>query len=85
MTMQATVLQVRRNQLLVFDWETKQQVVVHTPLSCRFGVGGLVCTNTTAVMTAKHSPIKFQRSVLFRSPAGTLARPVPLLTFSRRP
>ena len=56
MTMQATVLQVRRNQLLVFDWETKQQVVVHTPLSCRFRVGGLVCIQYNGVMTLSIPP-----------------------------
>ena len=51
-TMQATVCNVERNQLLVCDHATQQEVVVHTDQACCFHVGDCICIHYNGIMTA---------------------------------
>lgn len=56
MTMQATVLAVRGDSLLVYDHNASQRVVVHTAQSCRFQSGNFVCIRYGGMMTASIPP-----------------------------
>ena len=55
-TMQATVCNVERNQLLVCDHATQQEVVVHTDQACCFHVGDCICIHYNGIMTASIPP-----------------------------
>lgn len=56
MTMQATVLRVQCDNLLVFDHAMSQTVVVHAADACRFHVGEYVCIRYSGVMTRSIPP-----------------------------
>lgn len=56
MTIQATVLSVTCNSLLVLDNRTRQTVRVHYPDSCRFRRGNRVCIRYDGVMTMSIPP-----------------------------
>lgn len=56
MNMRATVLRVQRNNLLVFDHQTRQRVVVHTRRAPQFRVGNMVCIRYNGVMTLSIPP-----------------------------
>ena len=56
MTMRATVRRVECNNLLVFDHEMSQTVVVHTADACRFRVGDFVCIQYSGAMTMSIPP-----------------------------
>ena len=55
-TMQATVCNVERNQLLVCYHATQQEVVVHTDQACCFHVGDCICIHYNGIMTASIPP-----------------------------
>lgn len=56
MTMQATVLEVHRDHLLVLDHSTMQKVRVNTPNACQFRMGDLVCIRYSGLMTMSLPP-----------------------------
>lgn len=56
MTMQAIVLSVQCDGLLVLDLSTNSRVRVHYPNSCRFRVGGRICIRYNGVMTRSIPP-----------------------------
>jgi len=56
MTMQATVLRVQENALLVFQHATSQRILVHTAEACRFRVGDVVCIQYSGAMTFSIPP-----------------------------
>ena len=56
MTMQAIVIGVQRNSLLVLDLETRQRVIVHTPHAHRFRQGNVVRIRYNGVMTRSIPP-----------------------------
>lgn len=56
MTMQATVLSVSRDRLLVFDLRSRQRVVVITPNARRFRRGDFVCILFSGIMTNSIPP-----------------------------
>ena len=56
MTIQATVLRVQPNNLLVFQHSTSQTILVHTPNACRFNVGDFVCIRFSGAMTMSIPP-----------------------------
>ncbi len=56
MTMQAVILTVSCDSLLVFDRRTRQRVHVSFPGACRFSAGDLVCIRYNGVMTRSIPP-----------------------------
>ncbi len=56
MMMNATVLEVQNRTLLVYDHNTAQEVLVHTPDYCRYGTGDRVCIQYSGVMTLSIPP-----------------------------
>lgn len=56
MTMQATVLRVQCDNLLVFDRAMSQTVLVHTADACHFRVGDYVCIRYSGAMTMSIPP-----------------------------
>ncbi len=56
MTMQATVLEVRPDHLIVLDHSTVQKVRVNTPDARRFRMGNLVCIRYSGRMTMSLPP-----------------------------
>lgn len=54
--MQATVLRVQCDKLLVFDHAMSQNVLVHTADACRFRVGEHVCIHYSGAMTMSIPP-----------------------------
>ena len=55
-TMHARILEVRCGDLLVCDLQTNQEVVVHTPNSCRFRTGDHICIHYNGAMTMSIPP-----------------------------
>lgn len=55
-TMYATVLEVRTQNLLVCDHSTDQEVLVHTANACRFSKGNCVCIYFNGIMTMSIPP-----------------------------
>lgn len=56
MTMQATILRVERDGLLVFEHNRAQRVWVHTSDARRFHVGNYVCIRYSGIMTMSIPP-----------------------------
>ena len=56
MIMQAVVRNVQWNQLLVWDLNTRQQVLVNTPVAHRFRPGNVVRIRYNGVMTNSIPP-----------------------------
>lgn len=56
MTMQALVLGVQRDRLLVLDFATRQRVIVNTPRALRFREGDIVHIRYNGVMTRSIPP-----------------------------
>ena len=56
MIMNATVLRVQEGNLLVRDWGTAQEVVVHTPLADRFSSRDRICILYNGAMTRSLPP-----------------------------
>ena len=56
LTMQATVLRVQRDSLLVFAHDRGQKVLVHTADACRFRMGNYVCIQYSGAMTMSIPP-----------------------------
>lgn len=56
MTMTADVLENNGQSLLVRDWETGQEVLVHLPHPCRLCPGDRVCIRYDGVMTMSLPP-----------------------------
>ena len=63
MTMQATVLAVQQDHLMVLDHQTTQRVRVNTPIACRFRVGNFVCIQYSGAMTMSLPPQIFASSI----------------------
>ena len=55
-SMKARVLQVRDCDLLVCDCCNRQEVLVHTPVACRFQVGDQICIRYNGIMTMSLPP-----------------------------
>lgn len=55
-TMQALVIGVERNRLLVLDFSTRRRVIVNTPSARRFHRGDIVRIRYNGVMTASIPP-----------------------------
>lgn len=56
MTMQAIVIGVQRDRLLVLDLNTRQRVRVITPYARRFRIGSVVRIRYNGVMTSSIPP-----------------------------
>lgn len=56
MTMQAIVIEVRRDQLLVLDFDSRRRVIVNTPHARRFSPGNIVRIRYSGVMTMSIPP-----------------------------
>lgn len=56
MTMQATILRVQPDTLLVLQHATFQRMLVHTPEACHFRVGDVVCIQYSGAMTFSIPP-----------------------------
>lgn len=56
MTMNATVLNVKKCSLLVCDHCTSQKVIVHTPKACCFCDGDKICIEYNGIMTRSIPP-----------------------------
>lgn len=56
MTMCATLVEVQGDSLLVCDRATGQEVVVHTPCTCRFRAGDLLRIQYNGAMTMSIPP-----------------------------
>ncbi len=55
-TMNARVLEVGRDFLLVCDCSMGQKVLVYTPQACRFSVGERICIEYNGAMTRSIPP-----------------------------
>ena len=62
MTMYAMVKVVGESSLLVYDFNTSQEVIVHTPNACFFIVGEEIFINIV-VLWQEVFPHKFQQTV----------------------
>ncbi len=70
MTMSATVQNVDRNTLQVFEHAMLQTVIVHTPDACRFRVGDCVCIQYSGAMTMSIPPQITATSISLLSRCG---------------
>lgn len=64
MTMQALVIGVERNRLLVLDFAARRRVIVNTPAARRFRPGNIVRIRYNGVMTASIPPQISARSIV---------------------
>ena len=74
-TMQAIVIQVRRDHLLVFDLASRQRVIVHTNEARRFRPNDIVRIRYSGVMTSSIPPQIFARNIILLSHGGNWCHP----------
>ena len=68
-TMQALVIGVERNRLLVLDFSTRRRVIVNTPSARRVHRGDIVRIRYNGVMTASIPPQIYAQNI-FAIPRG---------------
>lgn len=56
MTMYAIIVGTERDRLIVFDFDTRQRVIVNTPIARQFRTGNIVRIQYNGVMTASIPP-----------------------------
>jgi len=78
MIMNATVLEVFPNRLLVFDHATSQEVLVHTRAARRFSIGNQVRITHNGVMTLSLPPQITATSVVRVNRQNQCCFPAPL-------
>ncbi|MFR2841796.1 MAG: hypothetical protein ACLTB5_05265 [Acutalibacteraceae bacterium] len=69
-TMQALVIGVERNRLLVLDFSTRRRVIVNTPSARRFHRGDIVRIRYNGVMRTASIPPQIYAQNIFAIPRG---------------